>query len=57
MLTTHLHQAPRLRISGATHVISLYAFMLRAGTTVRLPTWHRQLQCSENLQPGTVPTS
>lgn len=57
MLTTHLHQAPRLRIRGVTHVLSLYAFMSWTSTTVRLSIWHRQLQCRENLQTGTVSTS
>jgi hypothetical protein len=35
-LTTHLHLAPKLRMSGAERLLPLYALMTRAGTTVPL---------------------
>jgi hypothetical protein len=36
-LTTHLHLAPKLRMSGAERLIPLYTLMTRAGTTLPLP--------------------
>jgi hypothetical protein len=36
MLTTHLHLAPRLRMSGAIHLSRLYAFMAWTETTMNL---------------------
>ena len=34
MLTTHLHLAPRVRMSGAVPVLPLYAFMAWTGETL-----------------------
>jgi hypothetical protein len=34
MLTTHIHIEPRLRMSGAILLLSLYAFMAWTGDTI-----------------------
>jgi len=34
MLATHLHLVPTLRMSGAIPLLSLYAIMMWAGTTL-----------------------
>jgi hypothetical protein len=36
-LTTHLHPAASVRISGAVHLLPQYAFMVWTGTTLPLP--------------------
>jgi hypothetical protein len=42
-LTTHLHQAPRLRMSGVIPHFSLCAFMTSAGTNFPLLVHNKQL--------------
>jgi len=44
-LTSHLHLLPRLRMNGATTLLSTYAFMAYKGTTLALPLTFKIQNC------------
>jgi hypothetical protein len=50
MVTTHLNLAPRLRISTATPLLLLYAFVALTGSNLPFTiTWHGRHSCGWNI--------